>query len=269
MIRKLFLTLGVATVAVQVAMAQTSSGNILIGDVKAVVVRRYSGSETFPKPARVLIHDFVVPVNDVTKDESIAGRLHRDIMLRHGVDEDSSPEALAWRVQAAFAKTLTEELKKVDMPAASAPAQRALTTDGVLAGSELVVDGEFVAIHEGDETKRVIIGFGRGASDIKTHLTVSAFVHDHPIVILELNLSSESGKKPGAVATMGVGSLAVGAAVGAVGDRKSKVETDASRMAILVAKQLEVFMTDQKWISNPAEVPAKTHQQTTTAAELR
>ena len=98
---------------------------------------------------------------------------------------------------------------------------------------------------------------------------MSAFVHDHPIVILELNLSSESGKKPGAVATMGVGSLAVGAAVGAVGDRKSKVETDASRMAILVAKQLEVFMTDQKWISNPAEVPAKTHQQTTTAAELR
>jgi hypothetical protein len=269
MIRKLFFALGVATVAVQVAMAQTSSGNILIGDGKAEVVRRYSGPETLSRPARVLIHDFVVPVNVVTSDESIAGRLHRDIMLRGGVDEDSSPEVLARRVQAAFTKTLTKELKKVNMPAAGSPAQRALMTDGVLAGSELVIDGEFVAIHEGDETKRVMIGFGRGASDIKTHLTVSAFVQNHPMVILELNLSSESGKKPGAVATMGVGSLAVGAAAGGVGDRKSKVETDASRMATLVAKQLEVFMTDQKWISNPAGVPAKGHQQSTTAAELR
>lgn len=89
------------------------------------------------------------------------------------------------------------------------------------------------------------------------------------MVILELNLSSESGKKPGAVATMGVGSLVVGAAAGGVGDRKSKVETDASRMATLVAKQLEVLMTDQKWISNPAGVAAKGHQQSTTAAEPR
>jgi hypothetical protein len=63
------------------------------------------------------------------------------------VDEDSSPEALARRVQAAFTKTLTEELKKVNMPAAGSPAQRASMTDGVLAGSELVIDGEFVAIH--------------------------------------------------------------------------------------------------------------------------
>ena len=269
MIRKLFVALGVATVAGQFAMAQTSSGNILTGDVKAEVVRRYSGPETLPRPERVLIHDFVVPVDGVTTDESIAGRLHRDIMLRHGVDEDSSPEALARRVQAAFTKTLTEELKKVNMPAAGSPAERALMTDGVLADSELVVDGEFVAIHEGDETKRMMIGFGRGASDIKTHLTVSAFVQDHPAVILELNLSSESGKKPGAVATMGVGSLAVGAAAGGVSDRRSKVEADASRMATLVAKQLEVFITDQGWISNPAGVPAKAQQQSITAAALR
>ena len=40
-------------------------------------------------------------------------------------------------------------------------------------GSDLVVAGEFVAINEGDETKRIMIGFGRGASDIKTHVMVS------------------------------------------------------------------------------------------------
>ena len=106
-----------------------------------------------------------------------------------------------------------------------------------------------MAISEGDETKRIMIGFGRGASNIKTHVTVSSITQNHSTVVLEFNLSSESGKKPGAVATMGVGSLAVGAAAGGVGDRKSTVEADASRMAKLVAKQLEAFMADQKWIS--------------------
>jgi hypothetical protein len=269
MIRRLFFALNVATIAGQVAIAQTSSGNILTGDVKAEIVRRYSGPETLSRPDNVLIHDFIVPIDGVTTDESIAGRLHRDMMLRHGVDEDSSPEALVRRVQAAFTKTLTQELKKVNMPAAGSPSQRALMTDRVPAGSGLVIDGEFVAIHEGDETKRVMIGFGRGASDIKTHVTVSAIVQDHPVVILELNLSSESGKKPGAVATMGVGSLAMGVAAGGIGDRKSKVEADASRMATLVAKQLEVFMTDQKWIPNPAGVTAKGNPQPTTTADLR
>jgi len=247
-------------VAGQVAMAQTSSGNVLTGDVKAEIVRRYGGPETLPRPEKVLIHDFVVPVDGVTTDESIAGHLHRDIMLHRGVDEDSSPDALARRVQAAFTKTLTKELKKVNMPVAGSPAQRGSMSDGSLVGSELVMDGEFVAIHEGDKAKRIMIGFGRGASDIKTHVTVSAFVQNHPMVILELNLSSESGKKPGAVATMGVGSLAVGAATGGISDRRSTVEADASRMATLVAKQLEVFMTDQKWISNQAGVSAKVNQ---------
>src|SRR6266705_4424506 len=39
--------------------------------------------------------------------------------------------------------------------------------------------------------------FGRGASDIKTHVTVSSLIQGHPTVVLEFNLSSGSGKKPG------------------------------------------------------------------------
>ena len=79
-------------------MAQNTSGNILTGDVKADVLQRYSGPGVLPKPDKVLIHDFTVPVGGITTDESIAGQLHRRIMLRHGVDEDSSPEALAQEV---------------------------------------------------------------------------------------------------------------------------------------------------------------------------
>jgi hypothetical protein len=245
MIRKFSFALCLMTVACQLAMGQTASGNILTGNVKADVINRYSGPAVLPKPDKVLIRDFAVPVGAITTDGSIAGQLHRRIMLRHGVDEDSSPKALAKQLQAAFTKALTSELRTTNIPAQKMPA-----TEGDMSGSNLIVEGQFVAIHEGDETKRILIGFGRGASDIKTHVTVSTLVQGHSTVVLEFNLSSESGKKPGAAATMGVGSLAVGAATGGVSDRKSTVEADASRMGKLVAKQLETFMADQKWISN-------------------
>jgi len=80
--------------------------------------------------------------------------------------------------------------------------------------------------------------------------TGSSVAQGHSTVVLEFNLSSESGKKPGAAATGGVGSLAVAAA--ADGDRNSTVEADAARMA----KQLEAFMAEQKWISNIATAAA-------------
>jgi len=250
MIRKFsFVLCMVAIVVGQVAIAQNSSGNILSGDVKAKVLKRYSGTATLPKPENIVIHDFAVPVGATQTDESPAGRLHRDIKLRHGVQEDSSPEVLARQVQAAFAKSLAGELKEVNIPTVNVPAQEGSQAESAGSGSHLVIDGKFDAINEGDETKRILIGLGRGASDIKTHVTVSSVTQGHKTTVLELDLSSKSGKKPGAA--LGMGSVAVGAAAGGVSDRKSTVEADASRMAKLVAKQLEAFMADQKWISNP------------------
>jgi Domain of unknown function (DUF4410) len=246
---KFRLALCVYAIAAQVALAQNSVDNLLTGDVKVTVLQRYSGPRTLPKPGKVLVHDFAVPVGVIRTDESIAGQLHRDIMLRHGVDEDSSPEVAAQQVQAAFAKALAEELKKVNIQTVNIPTQGTSAGESTISGADLVIDGDFTAINEGDETKRIVIGFGRGASDIRTHVKISSVTQGHPTVVLEFNLSSESGKKPGAAATMGVGSLAVGAAAGGVSDRKSTVEADASRMGKLVAKQLEAFMAEQKWIA--------------------
>jgi hypothetical protein len=250
MLRKLGVALCLLAIAGGLAIAQNSAGNFLTGSAKADVLKHYSGPAVLPKPERILVCDFTVPGADVTTDKSIAGELHRRIMVRDGVNEDSSPQALAHQVQAAFVKSLAGELAKVNIQTVSVPPQKTCSDVSAEAGPVLVVAGEFLAINEGDETKRIMIGLGRGASDIKTHVTVSSVNHDHPTVVLEFNLSSESGKKPGAVATMGVGSLAVGAAAGGVGDRQSTVEADASRMAKLVAKQLDAFMAEQKWIPN-------------------
>src|SRR5215467_819319 len=123
MFRRFRYTLWVAVIAGGTAMAQNSTGNILQGQAKANVLKQYSGNQALPKPDRILIHDFAVPV-DVSTDKSVAGQLHRTIMLRHGVDEDSSPEALTKRVQAAFSKALAEELKKANISTVHVPGQK-------------------------------------------------------------------------------------------------------------------------------------------------
>ena len=112
MVWKLSFAVCLMTMAGPLAMAQNASGNILTGDVKADVLKRYDGPQVLPKPDKVVIHDFAVPVGAITTDDSIAGRLHRRIMLRHGVDEDSSPEALVRQVQAAFTKALAGDRGK-------------------------------------------------------------------------------------------------------------------------------------------------------------
>jgi hypothetical protein len=254
MVRKISLVLILLAAAGQVAFAQNRSGNLLTGDAKAQVITRYGGPAPLPKPNEIVIHDFAV--GNIKTDKSIAARLHRTVMERHGVDEDSSPQVLAQRLQAAFAKALAGELKKVNIPTANVPTDKVAVAESSMPGSHLVVNGEFVSINEGDETKRIMIGCGRGASAINMHVKVSSVTQGRSTVVLEFNLSSESGKKPGAVATMGVGSLAIGAAAGGISDRKSNVEADATRMAKLVAKQLESFMADQKWIANPSATAA-------------
>ena len=238
--------------AAQMATAGNSVGNILTGEAKVEIIKSYTGSELLPKPEMVVINDFVVPAEAVTTDESVAAQLHRKMMLRRGSDEDSAPEILTQLVQAGFAQALASELKKVNVQS-----QRAYDGGGAFIGSRLIVDGEFLAINEGDKSKRIMIGFGRGASDIRAHVIVSSLSKDQRTVVLEFNLRSDSGKKPGAVATMGAGSLAVGAAAGGVGDKKATVQADASRMGKAVAKQIEGFMIGQKWMSPPKDGKAQ------------
>src|SRR5258708_18345338 len=141
MVWKFSFALCLMTMAGQLAMAQNAAGNILTGDVKADVLKRYKGPGVLPKPDKVVIHDFAVPVGAITTDESIAGRLHRRILLRHGVDEDSSPDALARQVQAAFTKALAGELKKVNIPA-----QKMSAAEGAMSGSNLTVTGQLFAV---------------------------------------------------------------------------------------------------------------------------
>jgi hypothetical protein len=231
--------------------AQNAAKKLLVGDAKVDVIAKYQG-DPLPQPEKVLVSDFDVSPDVVSLDASPAARVHR---RRAAAEAASSPEAVARQVQAAFSKALVKELQQASVPAAA------------VAGADtppprtLLVKGEFTAVNQGNKTKRVLIGFGKGASDVQAHVTVSLVTEQEPALVLEFNVKSQSGKKPGAAATVGAGaatmgtvsapSAAAGVGAGGVFDQTATVEADASRMAKAVAKQIAQLMTSQPWASAP------------------
>ena len=248
MFNRIALFLCVSPLLYPLAHAEQSAGNILTGNAKVVVIKRYSGP-TLPKPEQVILDDFMISDQSVVTDDSIAGRLRRRRLLRHGTDEDSSPQVLTAHVQAAFRKALVCELKKENIQVANVGDETGIR-ESVKATQSLVISGQFTAIDEGDKSKRVIVGLGRGASTVKIHVMISSFIDGHSIIALEFVATSASGKKPGALETLGVGSLAVGAAAGGVSDRRSTVEADTGNLSKAVALQIEQLMASQKWIDS-------------------
>ena len=254
---QIFSIAAVCTIASahHVALAQNDVGNFYMGKVKVEVTRSYSGTQILPRAEKVIIQDFTVAPGVVTLDESAAGRLHTRLFLRRDPDNDSVPAALAQQVQTSFSKALLNDLKKSNIEA-----QRSTGTDDASNVPVLVISGEVTAIDEGNKVKRVLVGLGRGGSDVQTHVVVSSVLNGRATVVFELNLKSESGKKLGALESVGGGSLALNAAEGDVGDRSSTVQADASRMAKGVAKQVKQFMVAQKWIPADAGVPDSSPQ---------
>ncbi|MGD0902645.1 MAG: DUF4410 domain-containing protein [Terracidiphilus sp.] len=235
----------IAVLTAGTAQAQGAPQNPLAGSTQVRIVRGYSGTDPLPKPDLVQVYDFVVPPEAVAMDESAAGRIHARRSLRKGVDE-TSPYAVAAHVQAVFSQVLVKALQKAPIPAG-----RALDAAPDVARRTLLVRGEFTSVDQGNATKRVMVGFGRGASSIRAHVTLTLTAGGAPVLVSEFELRSASGVKPGAVATMGVGSLAVGAAAGDATDKKATVDGDASRLAKAVAKQIAGVMAAQKWIPSP------------------
>lgn len=245
------IILGTIVVAVSIqASAQTQSNglkSVLVGDLNVQVLQSRTGSDSLPKPERILVFDFNVPPELIAMDESFAGRLQTRRSSRRGINE-STPEQVAQRVKEVFSRTLLQSLASVPIP--SQRQQDGAATSPI---QSLVIRGEFLGVDQGNATRRIMIGFGRGASSVRAHVTVWLPLETQTTMISEFYLSLASSKKPGALATMGVGSLAVGAAAGDVTDRKASVDGDTKRMAKAVSKQLISILSEQKWIPAPRE----------------
>jgi hypothetical protein len=126
----------------------------------------------------------------------------------------------------------------------------------IASGSDLVIDGQFLTVNEGNPLHRLVIGFGNGASTVQARVQV--YQAPDARKLLDFTTDSDSGKMPGAAATMGAGAVAAGGvtagmvvantAVSGVKVYKSDVARMAAASGDQAARYLSEFFAKQGWI---------------------
>ena len=208
-----------------------------------VDVTRRTLSE-LPEPDRVLVRNFSVTRSEVELDGGIAPELMREVS-----GEVESAEAK--KVGQAAAEALADELVKA-LVEKGIPAERA-TRATPISRKTAVIIGQFRTLDEGNQTLRTLIGFGLGGSEVRTR----ARVYQDGMLIAEADTSANSGYKPGAGVTLGVGAAA-GTAAAAAGVAAgtttvselfmTSVEAGARRTAREIADRIEEGYRKRGWL---------------------
>jgi len=196
-----------------------------------------------PRPAVVLVYDPAFREADVTENKSTVA------LVANPTSGQDDRAAVGNAAAAAFAEELVEELGKRGVRA-----ERANRATPVPANALSVV-AQFVDVDEGNRVKRLVIGFGDGASRIDTRVQI----YDAGRRLLEFDTHSDSGKMPGGAVTMGAGAVVTGgvtavsavggAVVGGVKAHRSAIEKLAAKSGAEAAAYLSAYFGRQGWIA--------------------
>lgn len=208
----------------------------------------YQGAQ-LPRPGRILVHDFAATPTDLPA-WSAARRQFA------GAAAEQTPEELeaGRKLGTEVAKALVEQISEMGLPAVRAEGEPSPREN------DLVLVGYFASVDTGSAMKRVVVGFGSGSAELKTHVEGYRMT-DRGIEKLGSGAvdSGGTGRTPGVVlpavvtvATMNPIGLAVGGAVKAAGEVSgaSTIEGTARRTADKIAEELEKKFAEQGWIED-------------------
>ena len=206
------------------------------------------------RPDQIVIYDFAVSAEDVKENQGILDRAYRASTQNEEQEQQAKLE-LGHSLAKDLADDLVKQLQGLGFNASRLP--RGSRASGT---NVLVLDGDFVDIDEGNRARRLIIGFGAGASKLDTQVMLgllSSTGAQSPL--LNFSTHAESGKMPGAAVTMGAGAAAQGgatAASAAASAGMSGAKIYGSMMTTLAAntsKQITAYLSQyfavQGWIS--------------------
>ena len=106
------------------AHAQNTVEKVLVGDTKVTVTAAYTGKDRLPPPTNIVLHDFDIPSEIITIDNSPVAHILSNDPIAHmkgDAGENQDPAAVAEKVQAAFSNTLLSDLKKSPVPVTESP----------------------------------------------------------------------------------------------------------------------------------------------------
>lgn len=219
---------------------------LLLGACAQTTVRPVAqiDDRQLPRPTRIMVDNFAISAKDVTEYQGI---------MRQQPSNPNPLErqrAISDKATATLTDHLAYRLRQLGFTVEAAEHGKAVGEH------ELLIDGRFSRVDEGNPLRRWVVGFGAGAAQMNTR--VRAFYGSNGRKVLEFITQAESGKMPGVVATAPAGaaasvSIGIGiAASSAVAKGIQEDLTSAEQMALASAEQalrfLSEFFARQGWI---------------------
>jgi hypothetical protein len=206
--------------------------------------QRYEG-EKLARPDRIIVYDFTADPADVPPESAFAAQMA-------GARAPAPQQiALGRRLGAQVARDLVADLQAMGLPAVPAAGQPAPRPD------DIVLRGYFVSVDEGSASKRVLVGFGSGASDLRTAVEAYQMTAEGLRPLGRGQIRSEGGELPGMIVPLAVVAATaspIGLIVGGTAKTTSEltgsetIEGAAERTAKEIAAQLRTAAAEQDWI---------------------
>lgn len=193
-------------------------------------VRPYSEAK-LPKPQVILVYDFSVPKEDIQLNQAAGAKL-----VRYAKKEPQSEqkEKLGLAVANSLSNQLVAELRQLGLPAVHATGKQ------LASANALLIVGQFENIDEGNRLRRIMVGFGAGRSEVKSHVQIYYFPNQ---LVAAFDTSAKSASKPGIIP--------IASAMNGVSEalQQTSVEQDATRTAKEIVKQLKPFLLKEGWVN--------------------
>jgi hypothetical protein len=224
-----------------VAMFATGCASTQVSDQQQLVTGQ------LPRPGTIWVYDFAATAADVPAESALAGQY-----AEHATPQTAEQIAEGRKVGAQIAAELVGQIRAMGMPAQVASAGT------VLQINDLVIRGYILSINEGSTAERVAIGFGAGASELKTAVEGFQMTAQGLRKIGSGDVNAGGSKTPGAAlglvtlaATANPAGLIISSGVKVYGEESgsSKVEGRAKATAKEIADVLKQRFQDQGWIN--------------------
>ena len=200
---------------------------------------QYSKAKSLPRPPVVLVYQFAVDADDVVVDT-------------FGINQASTLERV--KKGRVFARELAfrlfKKVKELGIPT------RLATPDAKVPLNALVVKGQFLTIDEGSRAKRVIIGFGAGAEEVRVMVQVYQMTETGLRRISAAEGEAHGRKTPGIAGPAAVavgGGMVVGAVVAGGMNLKSEaidgsMDTTLNNLVEEFVENAARFYKRQGWL---------------------
>jgi hypothetical protein len=205
----------------------------------------YEGAR-IPRPDRIIVHDFAGTPADIPAGSGLAGQYSTP-----RTPQTAEEIAVGRQLGAEVAKELVTEIRSWGLPAVAAAGQAAPRV------GDVVLMGYFESVDPGSAGKRIVLGFGSGAAEMKTAV-IGYLMTDKGLRRLGSGVvESGGGKAPGAAVPLAM-AVATGNPIGLVVSSAAKIQGEVSgrttiegaakRTAKEIGEQLRVACQRQGWI---------------------